>query len=672
MLAWTALLTTVPGKCSGFHGALIPGRAGTNRLEKAAGRAASSACASSRLAARTGETHMSLSSDSILDGIFGGFRDTETTLPQDPDANPVARLRQLEKQRELYQWRMGGTPIDMPYLEGFPPDDELPTFEWLRKTAAVLVRILVGTVRGDVGALEAIDAARDPVKAKNFAQNVDELISDVTQKNERPAGIDDYNDLHAFPIKTPDALWDFDEDDAFARQRLQGANCVQIKKCSETTRNKLKILDTDSNYSSLKDKVDSLMVDGKLFVVDHELLAGLESSNYDDTARYLAPGIALFEATDDELLPLRAIGIQLDQGNDATPTPVFVPANGYSWQIAMACFEASDFIIHEVVSHLGNTHVVMEAPMVAMHRQLPTQHPIHALFAPHVEGTALINWGAHELLMPAGAGVDKLTAANIEDLWDIVREQTTKRLSSDFSPEADFEARGMTTEDFPGRYAYRDVGLKYWAAIHTWVTEYLDLYYPTVDEMDGDYELKAFMEELADVGGHTLLKGWVDVNDFTSKKALLAKYLASLVYTGSTLHAAVNFPQQPLTSYVPNTPGAVYQPIPADQGPRGFDEYLAFLPHLELATTQVVLTTLLGSVIYTKLGDYETAQFSDDRVLEPLQKFQLAIESIETELVDDNAFLTYSWKARGKDRKDAANFAYKTLLPDNVPQSINI
>ena len=34
--------------------------------------------------------------------------------------------------------------------------------------------------------------------------------------------LDDYNDLHAFPIKTPESLHDFEEDDAFARQRLQG------------------------------------------------------------------------------------------------------------------------------------------------------------------------------------------------------------------------------------------------------------------------------------------------------------------------------------------------------------------------------------------------------------------------------------------------------------------
>lgn len=38
----------------------------------------------------------------------------------------------------------------------------------------------------------------------------------------QPVDIDDYNDLHAFPIKTPGSMFDYDEDDAFARQRLQG------------------------------------------------------------------------------------------------------------------------------------------------------------------------------------------------------------------------------------------------------------------------------------------------------------------------------------------------------------------------------------------------------------------------------------------------------------------
>lgn len=63
--------------------------------------------------------------------------------------------------------------------------------------------------------------------------------------------------------------------------------------------------------------------------------------------------------------------------------------------------------IHEAVSHLSYTHVVLEAPMVSMNRQLAKEHPIHALFAPHVEGTALINWGAHEV----GVGPEPQTYA---------------------------------------------------------------------------------------------------------------------------------------------------------------------------------------------------------------------------------------------------------------------
>ena len=36
------------------------------------------------------------------------------------------------------------------------------------------------------------------------------------------------------------------------------------------------------------------------------------------------------------------------------------------------------------------------------------------------------------------------------------------------------------------------------------------------------------------------------------------------------------------------------------QAERTFEDYLAYLPPMEIATTQVVLVTLLGSVFHTK------------------------------------------------------------------------
>ena len=60
-------------------------------------------------------------------------------------------------------------------------------------------------------------------------------------------------------------------------------------------------------------------------------------------------------------------------------------------------FRLTNDSIHEVVSHLGNTHIVLEGVLVAMHRQLPKEHPLYDLIHPHLEGTAFINYHAQDV-----------------------------------------------------------------------------------------------------------------------------------------------------------------------------------------------------------------------------------------------------------------------------------
>lgn len=68
----------------------------------------------------------------------------------------------------------------------------------------------------------------------------------------------------------------------------------------------------------------------------------MESSPLDGTVeRFLCPSIALFEVVDDDLLPIKPIGIQLSQKE---ATPIFTPADGYNWMIAKACFESADWM----------------------------------------------------------------------------------------------------------------------------------------------------------------------------------------------------------------------------------------------------------------------------------------------------------------------------------------
>ncbi|CAN0249624.1 unnamed protein product [Pylaiella littoralis] len=607
---------------------------------------------------------------SSITNFFNRDREGETSLPQDPKADQAQRKRQLDKKKKLYEWSTEGIPVGTPYLKGFPPNDEIPALPWITGVVGAALQIIVGTIRGSVGAGEIAEAISDPEEAKIFARRVGDIIAANFESNERPTDIEDYKDLHAFPVKTPDSVFDWEDDEAFARLRLQGANCVVLKKASQATRDKLKVLDSDPAYKNLRSKVDALLEEGKLFVVDHELLQGMKEQPVDGIPRYLTPCVALFEVVEDDLLPIRAIGIQACecyQGEEATP--VFTPADGYNWQIAKACFESADFIIHEVVSHLGNTHVVLEAPMVAMNRCLPQEHPVHDLLSPHLEGTAFINWGAQELLIPVGAPVDRLMANEVEDSWDLVLAQVLKRISGDFSPEADFAAREITEKDFPGRYPYRDFGLRYWDATHTWVKEYLDIYYTSDKDIEDDYELQEFLTELVETAKVDWLKDFETTDD---KKALLAKVIASWIYSASTLHAAVNFPQKPSMSFVPSCPGSVYAPPPTDKALRTKEDYLNYLPPMEIATLHVAVLTLLGSVFYTRLGQYEEDQFADDRMRAPLAKFKQALEEIEVDIVDSNAEVVVGWRNRGKDKKDAANFGYTTLLPDNIPQSTNI
>ncbi|CAM9597683.1 unnamed protein product [Discosporangium mesarthrocarpum] len=472
------------------------------------------------------------------------------------------------------------------------------------------------------------------------------------------------------PLKKPQSMVDYDDDLAFARLRLQGPNCVVIQKCSQEVVNKFQSLG-DAEYKGLKSKVDDLLSKEKLYVVDMSSPGKMQPSVFKEVPKYIHPAIALFEAVDDPLLSLRPLAIQLTDG----AAPIFTPEDGYSWSIAKACFHGTDGMWHEMVTHLGQTHLTCEGFMTAMNRQLPSKHPIHALLAPHFEGTALINFGATKILVQKNGPTDELMGATIEDIWVLITKEVKKRLESDFSPEADLAARHMTKEEFPGMYPYRDIGLQYWDATLTWVQEYLEVFYGSTKaeqeaNIAGDYELQAFMKEMVSEA----YCGWMaEVTTSSDQLATLAKILASVIYTGSTLHAAVNFPQKPIMGYTPAYPLAVWKEAPTDKSPKTFEDYISYLPPLEVTSTQVQVTNILGSVIHTKLGDYEPEQFdNNERVQVALSKFQSAIEDIEEEIQDRNADVVSAWKAKGMERKLAANYAYNILLPDNIPQSINI
>ena len=104
----------------------------------------------------------------------------------------------------------------------------------------------------------------------------------------------------------------------------------------------------------------------------------------------------------------------------------------------------------------------------------------------------------------------------------------------------------------------------------------------------------------------------------------------------------------------PNMPLAPYSQFPGTNA--GAQDYLNILPPNDRARLQLNILGLLGAVHYTEIGHYADGYFGGDITSGPLKKFQQAIGQIGSTV-----------QHRNINRRP-----YRTLMPQAIPQSINI
>jgi linoleate 9S-lipoxygenase len=95
----------------------------------------------------------------------------------------------------------------------------------------------------------------------------------------------------------------------------------------------------------------------------------------------------------------------------------------------------------------------------------------------------------------------------------------------------------LLIEDYP----FAADGLEIWAAIKSWVDEYVNFYYKSDLDIVQDSELQAFWKELVEVG-HGDLKNatwWYKMQNCSE----LIEACTTLIWIASALHVAVNFGQ---------------------------------------------------------------------------------------------------------------------------------
>jgi arachidonate 15-lipoxygenase len=493
---------------------------------------------------------------------------------------------------------------------------------------------LVGTVSFDV---------------RRIVQLLKETVCAVPFKG-RPEDLGEFDGMFR-ALGLPPIAKDYQIDEVFAEMRVAGPNPVMLRRVDRPDD---RIPVTEQHYQTAVpgDTLAAAGQEGRLYLADYQMLEGVENGHFPDARKYLYAPLALFAVPPGKakLVPV-AVQCRQEPGPD---NPVFTPDDGYNWLIAKTIVEIADGNVHEAITHLGRTHLLIEPFVIATHRQLAASHPLHLLLEPHFEGTLAINDMAHTHLVADGGACDQLMGGTIA----ATRGLAVKALQ-------DYPFRGATLPqvlkdrglDDPGllpHYPYRDDALLYWNVIRRWVADYLALYYPTEADLQQDAELKNWLAELAAPdGGRVVGLGF---NGQAPDRGALTDTVALIIFTSSAQHAAVNFPQCDLMSYVPNMPLAGYAPAPTRKQGGTLADYLAMLPPRHTAELQVELGYLLGATHYTTLGQYGRNHFRDPRVARPLEAFEKQLFQIGRTVA-----------ARNQVRRP-----YTYLAPEGVPQSINV
>ncbi|TVU36202.1 hypothetical protein EJB05_18126 [Eragrostis curvula] len=377
-------------------------------------------------------------------------------------------------------------------------------------------------------------------------------------------------------------------DDEFAREILAGVNPMIIKRLTEfppkSTLDPSKYGDHTSTITEahIQKFLEGLTVqqalDGnRLYILDHHdhyMPFLIDINNLKDNFIY-ASRTLLFLRGDGTLAPV-AIELSLPELKDGLTTAkseVYTPtsttgAESWVWELAKAYVNVNDYCWHQLISHWLNTHAVMEPFVIATNRQLSVTHPVHKLLQPHYRDTMNINSNARQTLINGG-GIFEMTvfprkyalemSSIIYKDWNFneqaLPDDLIKRGMAVPDPSSPHKVR-LLIEDYP----YASDGLAIWHAIEQWVAEYLAIYYPNDGALRADTELQAWWKELREVG-HADIKdaAWWPTMQTVPE---LVKACATIIWTASALHAAVNFGQYPYAGYLPNRPSVSRLPMP--------------------------------------------------------------------------------------------------------------
>ena len=498
--------------------------------------------------------------------------------------------------------------------------------------------------------------------AKSFA-NVD-LWKVQTSGQAELTTFADYTQVFAiFP--TPSIVNTWQDDRIFAAQRLAGLNPVAIQLVTRDGESRginwtplsVKLSPQIKNARFGGRTVLEMFQAGRLYVTDFDSLQGLVPlGNYQ-----LAP-LALFVRRDDDpgLLP---VAIQLTQDpNDpssylAPPSPV--PPPDFTWLMAKTFMQCADVNRNQVWHHLGNTHFIELSFALSMHRQLALQHPLHRLLAKHFAGLIETIEVGLVTLLPPGRYLDQIFDVQAAGGVKMINNAYAQWTFEDWGLPGDLERRGTGDPTTLPYYPYRDDGLVIWARLRSYLEDYVALYYADDEAVVKDYELARWAQEVSSMGGANA-KGVTRFPRRITTRPQLRDILLRIIWTAGPQHAAMNFPLVDFATFVPNSPGAMVNPLHGEVTERDVVDLLPNKNRVDRnqVGTQVTVYYSLANFYYDKLLDYHLSE-SDGAEAIVRKHHHLLITEDRAKIVANNG----RWAGR------PGLLDYPYFLPENIPNS---
>ena len=239
----------------------------------------------------------------------------------------------------------------------------------------------------------------------------------------------------------------------------------------------------------------------------------------------------------------------------------------------------------------------MEAYAMGTMRNLPDAHPINKLLCPHFRYTMAINTRARATLINKGGIIDLSFGIGGEGVQELYKK-VSKEYSVDWTNiKKNLAKRGMDVPNQPPRYHWRDDGVKVWDALEEFVTNVIGEFYPTDDDVKNDTELNNWAEDLVETGfspGKTEGSEGHGFPKTIATKELLIEQCTRIMFTGSAQHSSINFLQNFIYGFVPNSPFGVRRPPPIVKGEADNQTLFNTLPDKTSAALDLVLTYTLS------------------------------------------------------------------------------